>query len=137
MSPYEQAMARVADLERQNADLRRQIKTEHAGVLAGIKLERDLFASRYDMKNKMCVALMQERANMVVEMRSLQDDKMLLDWFNENNHYIAVDFPPEAVHTVSQWAFYCPKDSGYKPVRERLKIAMRHSLGIDDSEELK
>jgi len=135
MSPYQQAMAKIADLERQNADLRNQIKTEHAGVVAGVKLERDKFAERYDMKNRMCVDLMRERMQMVNEMRSLQDDKILLDWLNENNHYIEVDFPPGAHLTTAQWAFYCPKDSGYKPVRERLKIAMVASLG-SDSEEL-
>lgn len=135
MSPYEQAQAQIAELQRRVKDLQHQIATEHAGLLAGVKLERDMFAQRYEQKNRMCNDLMRERMAMVGELRELQDDKILLDWLNENNHYIAVDFPPEAVHTVSQWAFYCPKDHGYKAVRERLKIAMHHSQG-DESEEI-
>lgn len=131
MSPYEEAQAEIAMLKARIADLQHQIATEHAGLLAGIKLERDMYQQRYEMKNRACNDLMAERMQLVAENRELQDDKMLLDWLNENNHHREVDFPPGAHLTSDQWAFYCPKTTGYMPVRERLAMARRHYLGLD------
>jgi hypothetical protein len=124
MSPYQEALTKITQLERQNADLRQQIKTEHAGVLAGVKLQRDMFEQRYEQKNQMCNTLMYERMQMVTELRSLQDDRIMLDWFDANNHYVEVDFPPDSHLTASSWAFYAPKDGQWNTVRNRLRAAM-------------
>jgi hypothetical protein len=135
MSPYEQAQEEIAILKARVADLQHQIATEHAGLLASIKLERDMYAQRYEMKNRACNDLMAERMKLVAENRRLQNDRMLLDWLSENNYHITPDVLIGSSVPIDGWAFYCPKTTGFMPVRERLTMARRHSLGIEGDEE--
>ena len=125
MSPYETALAEIERLKARVKDLEQQVATGHAGLLAGIKLERDMFEQRYEMKNRACNVLMAERMHLVAENRSLQDDRMMLDWLDENHHYTEVDFPPGAHLKTSGWTFYAPKDAGTtNTARNRLRAAM-------------
>lgn len=136
MSPYEQAQAEIEILKARIADLQRQIATEHAGVLAGVKLERDMYEQRYEMKNRACNDLMTERMQLVEENRALQDDRMLLDWLNENNYHVTPDVLIGSSVPIDGWVFYCPKVSAvYMDIRSRLTLARRHCLGLDDNEQ--
>jgi hypothetical protein len=131
MSPYQEAQAKIEQLQQQVTGLTEQVKrllfelqNNQPGAMAALKLERDMFEQRYEMKNGACNSLMRERMELVEELRVLQDDRMLLDWFDENNHYVEVNFPPGAHLTTSSWAFYCPKDGQFNSVRNRLRAAM-------------
>jgi hypothetical protein len=125
MSPFEQAKAIIIHLKQ-------QIATEFAGERASYQLQIQQLTERLNAKNALCNQLMHERMGMVEQLRDLQDDKMMLDWLNENNHHVEVDFPPGANLRSSGWAFYAPKDSGWKPVRERIRSAMRRQRGDDN-----
>jgi hypothetical protein len=131
MSPYQKAQAEIEQLQKQVAGLTEQVKrlnfelqNNKPGAMAALRLERDMFEQRYEMKNSSCNALMRERMELIGELRVLQDDRILLDWFEENNHHVEVDFPPGAHLTTSSWAFYAPKDGQFNSVRNRLRTAM-------------
>jgi hypothetical protein len=131
MSPYQKAQLEIEQLPKQVASLTEHVKrlnfelqNNQPGAMAALKLDRDLYQQRYEMKNRSCNDLMRERMEMVAELRALHDDRLLLDWFDENNHFVEVDFPPGANLTTSSWAFYAPKDGQFNSVRNRLRAAM-------------
>jgi uncharacterized protein YdiU (UPF0061 family) len=125
MSPYQQAQQEIENLKRQVEMLTQMVKTENAGAIAALTLERNQYRDRYEMKNQLCNDLMADRMGLVSENRDLQEDKILLDWFEENNHHVTVDFPPGAHLTTSSWAFYAPRSNTQQnSMRDCLRAAI-------------